>query len=89
VETVSLLVSEVVTNAILHARSDIELNLVNHGARLRIEVRDGTGGEPAVRRFRDDAASGRGLAIVERLATAWGVTHLTDGKLVWFEIAAG
>ena len=83
----TLLLSEVVTNAILHARSEIEVHVVNHGPVLRVEVRDHGAGAPVVRRQAHDATSGRGLAIVEQVATAWGVTQLPDGKMVWFEIA--
>lgn len=88
VEATTLLVSEVVTNSILHARSDIELRVAQHGQGLRVEVRDSSQHQPTVRAIDEDASSGRGLAIVEMLATAWGVTHLPDGKVVWFEVAA-
>ena len=88
VDAVTLLVSEVVTNAILHARSDIELHISGPGPALRVEVWDSSPAEPTMRRQDKDATSGRGLAIVDVLASAWGVTHRAGGKLVWFEVAA-
>ena len=88
VEVATLLVSEVVTNAVLHARSDLELHLISGGHFVRIEVADGSTTQPVVRDHSDDALSGRGLALVERLASAWGVRERPGGKVVWFEIAA-
>ncbi|HVF18720.1 MAG TPA: ATP-binding protein [Mycobacteriales bacterium] len=87
VDSVTLLVSEVVTNAILHARSDIDLHVISRGRVLRVEVRDHERGEPVLRRHAADSTSGRGLAILELVASAWGVTQLADGKMVWFEVA--
>jgi anti-sigma regulatory factor (Ser/Thr protein kinase) len=88
VDSVVLLVSEVVTNAILHARSDIEVRVGDRGAMMRVEVIDHSDGEPVLRSYAEDSSSGRGLAIVEQVASAWGVTKIAGGKLVWFEVAA-
>lgn len=88
VDSVVLLVSEVVTNAILHARSDIEIRVGDRGAMIRVEVTDQGEGDPVRRAFGEDATSGRGLAILEQVASAWGVTRTAGGKLVWFEVAA-
>ncbi len=88
VDSAVLLVSEVVTNAILHARSDIEIRVAAHGHVLRFEVTDHGDGDPVRRDYSDEATSGRGLAIVEQVASAWGVTRVAGGKLVWFEVAA-
>ena len=88
VDTVELLTSELVTNAVIHARSSPEL-LVCLGERMvRIEVRDGDASPPFRRPADRDAASGRGIAIVEELAAQWGVEQVPDdGKRVWFEVA--
>lgn len=87
VDTVELLTSELVTNAVIHARSAPEL-LVRLGDRVvRIEVCDGDANLPNRRPADMYAASGRGIAVVEELATEWGVEHIPDdGKRVWFEV---
>lgn len=86
VDASRLLVSELVTNAVLHARTDFELviRLVRGG--VRIEVSDGSSSAPVVRHYEDEAMTGRGLALVDELATTWGVDDRTSGKAVWFEI---
>jgi len=87
VDTVELLTSELVTNAVIHARCAPEL-LVRLGDKaVRIEVCDGDANAPTRRPPDVEAASGRGIAIVEELATTWGVEHIPDdGKRVWFEV---
>lgn len=87
-EIVLLLVSELVTNAVLHARSDVELVLRMRGRRLRVEVGDGSRTAPVLRAHDDEAMTGRGLSLVEQLSEAWGVHRTGDGKRVWFEIVA-
>ncbi len=86
---VTLLVSELVTNAILHARSELEVVLRRKGAALRVEVGDGSSLPPVIRNYEDEAMTGRGLSLVERLTTAWGVEERPNGKIVWFEVPAG
>jgi anti-sigma regulatory factor (Ser/Thr protein kinase) len=87
VSTVELLTSEVVTNAIVHARSGPQLAVeVNDGV-VRVAVRDLGPGLPVRRLGRLDDVSGRGVVIVEELATAWGVERERNGaKRVWFEV---
>ena len=82
----TLLTSELVTNAILHAHSAVELSLTLATDRIRIEVRDDGDGEPARRELAVEATSGRGLALVDLLATDWGVIGHGLGKSVWFEL---
>lgn len=86
-DAATLLVSEVVTNAILHAGSEIELRLTTAPHHLRVEVRDTSMLVPALRRYQADAVTGRGLELVETVAAAWGVIPEPDGKVVWFELA--
>jgi anti-sigma regulatory factor (Ser/Thr protein kinase) len=84
-----LLVSEVVTNALIHARTPIRLDVRDFGSRVRVSVRDGSGVPPARRPADLAAASGRGLEIVEALASSWGVdpsSSRAGGKIVWFEV---
>jgi anti-sigma regulatory factor (Ser/Thr protein kinase) len=83
-DDVTLLVSELVTNAMLHARSDIALVVVAERGRLRVEVQDGSPVPPSPRVAGADAMSGRGMALVETLSAEWGVRRVTGGKGVWF-----
>lgn len=86
VETVALLTSEVVTNAIVHAAAAPELVVRLAPGRVRVEVHDAVPAVPF--RLMDDpfAPSGRGMAIVEELARDWGIDHVPTGKRVWFEV---
>lgn len=88
VETLVLLVSEVVTNAVLHARSDIRLDIRPAGDVLRVEVHDGSPVEPRVHHFHLTSGTGRGLRMLEQLARRWGVEAdpTGGGKVVWFEV---
>ncbi|MEV0181730.1 ATP-binding protein [Streptomyces sp. NPDC050625] len=91
VEDVLLLVSEVVTNACLHAGGPEELVLRQDGGRLRIEVSDGCPEHPRAQEYRSPALpGGHGLMVLERLATAWGSEAKADptrGKVVWVEVS--
>lgn len=87
VDTLVLLVSEVVTNAVLHARSDIRLDIQPAGELVRVEVHDGSPVEPRVHHFHLTSGTGRGLRMLEQLARRWGVeSDPTGGKVVWFEV---
>jgi anti-sigma regulatory factor (Ser/Thr protein kinase) len=86
-----LLVSELVTNAVLHARSTARLTLDRHGDRVRVTVADDSSVRPRLRNYGTDAVTGRGLVLVDRLAEEWGVDTRPDaaqdaGKQVWFEL---
>jgi anti-sigma regulatory factor (Ser/Thr protein kinase) len=85
-ETVSLLVTELVTNAILHARTPLRLVIEAHPDRVRICVEDSSPQQPEVHHYGTDAVTGRGLALVEQLASSWGVDTTLTGKVVWCEI---
>lgn len=84
VDDVSLVATELVTNAVLHARSELEVVLAV-GGRVRLEVHDGSQRVPALRSPSGLVATGRGLRLVELLATEWGVEPTDDGKVVWCE----
>ncbi len=87
VDTVVLLVSEVVTNAVLHARSEIRLVVRDGVEVVRVEVHDGSPVPPRLHHFPPSSGTGRGLRMVDRLARAWGVDPLGHGgKVVWFEV---
>jgi anti-sigma regulatory factor (Ser/Thr protein kinase) len=87
VDTATLLVSELVTNAVLHARSQSELVLRRtDDRRLRVEISDGSTAAPTRRAYSADAGTGRGMMLVEALAVRWGSELDGDGKRVWFEL---
>ena len=85
-DVVTLLVSEMVTNAVLHARTEVHLSIEHDAAGIRVEVSDLSPAAPAVRHFTQQAATGRGMKLVEQLADRWGTEPLPDGKVVWFEV---
>jgi anti-sigma regulatory factor (Ser/Thr protein kinase) len=86
-EIVTLLVSEMVTNAVLHARTDIRVSIKRGEDAIRVEVADESSSGPMVRHFSQQAATGRGLLLVEELADRWGSDPRDPGKVVWFEMA--
>ncbi|MEE1929351.1 ATP-binding protein [Streptomyces sp. TRM 70351] len=89
-EDVLLVVSELVTNACLHAGGPQELRLAYGPRSLRVEVLDAGAGEPAPRSpHRAGRPGGHGMFIVERLCLDWGVAHAPEGsgKAVWAELA--
>ena len=87
-ETAILLTSELVSNALLHARTPVDLLLVMASSGVRVEVHDGNRRQPAAATSPAplDATTGRGLMMVEALAGRWGVDGTGDGKTVWFEL---
>ena len=86
-DTVTLLVSELVTNSIIHADSAADIAVLLKPHSVRIEVTDRAEAVPDVRRVDEEATSGRGLALVETLSSAWGVRPVPGGKTIWFEVA--
>lgn len=87
-EVAELLVSEVVTNAFLHAEGPFRLAVEPAGSTVRVAVTDGSALEPAVQPLDDETLHGRGTHLVDVLAARWGVEHVGTGKSVWFELAA-
>ncbi len=83
----ALLVTELVTNAILHARTMVQVCLERRDKLVRVEVRDGSTIRPALRDHGVDATTGRGLELVSMLAASWGVDLVASGKVVWAELA--
>lgn len=83
--------NELVTNAVEHARTDLELTVRLAGSLLTITVRDQGGGQPRVIPIGRDGR-GWGLRLVEGLAARWGYTPASnpvDGKIVWAEVPLG
>jgi DNA-binding NarL/FixJ family response regulator len=88
-EVIKLLVSELVTNAVLHARSEAEVAVQLRDDTVRVEVRDRSPQRPVLRSAADYDTSGRGMALVAAMASHWGVDEHGPGKSVWFEVARG
>ena len=84
-------VSELVTNAILHATPPIVVRLGGTPSHPRVEVQDSSAVPPSVRNMTDDArlmaTIGRGLGIVSMFSSTWGAEVHSAGKVVWFEPA--
>jgi anti-sigma regulatory factor (Ser/Thr protein kinase) len=89
IDTVQLLVSELVTNAVLHTEDSIEVTATVTATRITVEVIDRNPTKPVVRDYGHDAATGRGLRLVDALADAWGVRNEADRKAVWFRVSDG
>ncbi|MFH8977125.1 SpoIIE family protein phosphatase [Streptomyces sp. NPDC017890] len=87
-DSVELLVSEVVTNAVRYATKPVTLRLLRTDV-LRCEVGDDVPQLPRLRQARATDEGGRGLYLVNRLARRWGATRLSTGKVVWFELNRG
>ncbi|MEW6473594.1 MAG: ATP-binding protein [Actinomycetota bacterium] len=83
---VALLTSELVTNAVVHARTPIELGVVQDDDRILVAVGDRRSAPPKVPEHRPERAGGRGLWLVGQLSDTWGVTAYEKGKSVWFTI---
>lgn len=84
-DSLELLVSEVVTNAVRYASRPVTLRLLRTDV-LRCEVGDDVPQLPRLRQARATDEGGRGLYLVNRLARRWGATRLSTGKVVWFEL---
>ena len=85
-----LLVSELATNAVLHAETDFSVSIHVSAGRIYVEVRDGDPVELDVDRPEPPALAlgGHGLRIVGRLAGSWGTRTEEHGKVVWFSVDA-
>jgi len=86
-DSAELMTSEVVTNAMLHGSGPVSFGIDCGNLRLRIEVGDDNPLRPMVPREDNTAEGGRGMLIVDALATDWGVQDTPTGKIVWFEVA--
>jgi anti-sigma regulatory factor (Ser/Thr protein kinase) len=86
VELVVLLADEVVTNAVVHGAGPIDLAVDANEERVKVMVGDRSEVPPLPRRAALYAEDGRGLSIVEAIASRWGVSATEVGKSVWFEI---
>jgi len=90
VDDALLLVTELVTNAVVHAGTSLELRVAVRQEGLRIEVSDEQpGGLPQVAaEVEESREGGRGLFLLQSLATEWGTTHRRNGKSLWFSLGS-
>ena len=83
-----VVMTELVTNALVHAGTDVEIRLQLTPRSLNLAVRDGVRGElPHILDDHPVAEAGRGLRVVNRLSRAWGYEEVDDGKEVWASLA--
>src|SRR5581483_3459608 len=85
-ELAVLLVSELASNAVLHAGTEFEVVVDRDGNRLRIEVSDANPTMPMLKSYVTESVTGRGLHMVAASADRWGFEARGTGKVVWFEI---
>ena len=95
-DTAVLLASELCENAVLHAGTEFELAVTVTDAEVTVAVTDRGNGPLEMHlaqprpRYGRAASHGRGLAMVQRLASAWGTRHESDGRhVIWFSLARG
>lgn len=86
VDAAILLTSELVANAVLHAGTPSMVSLHHFSDRIRIGVVDANPTLPAYKEYGTSAVTGRGLTLLDKVATTWGTTALPGGKVVWFEL---
>lgn len=84
-----LVVSELATNAVVHADSPFSVSVRYGGSVIRISVRDWSPTMPVVRDGGPGAPSGRGLRLVDMVARDWGVETAPDGKTIWADLPMG
>jgi anti-sigma regulatory factor (Ser/Thr protein kinase) len=92
-EIVHLLASELVANAIQHGTGEVQLVVRDEQGRLQVGVRDEAPGAPGPVTRGPDDVGGRGLMLIEALASEWGIeprgTEGRAGKMVWFSLRKG
>jgi len=86
VDEATAVADELVTNGILHGRTELQLTVTEMGRRLRVEVLDGNTRIPVQSHVGVDATSGRGLDIVAAISRSWGCDERNGGKVVWCEL---
>ena len=88
VDDVVLCASELVANALLHGKPPVELEIILAEDHVRVAVRDG-GAATVERRalVSADTLSGRGLALVDAVASRWGAEDVSGGNVVWCEVS--
>jgi anti-sigma regulatory factor (Ser/Thr protein kinase) len=85
----ALLTSELVTNSVLHARTEVTVTLAVAEGVAEVGVADRSETLPLPRSVQAADEGGRGLSLVELVAQEWGVVPLAGGKQVWFQLDVG
>lgn len=85
-DSACLLVSEVVTNALIHTAGEVTLTVRTEPGWLRVEIGDKSPRVPLKKTVRATATGGRGMELVDVLSKDWGVDPYHNGKIVWFEL---
>ena len=86
-ETARLLTSELVTNAVLHARTEMTVTVEDTEHGVRVSVTDSSPVPPSLRHHSTTATTGRGIRMLDQLAREWSVDEDDGGKTVWFTLA--
>ena len=84
-----LLTSELVTNALIHARTEVQIAVAVADGSAEIGITDGAPGVPRQRTASYPSEGGRGLRLVDAVAQDWGVANVGSGKQVWFRLDVG
>lgn len=82
----TLLTAEIVTNAVLHARTALTLEAAESPRGVRVSVTDGASSPPVLKEYGTTSPTGRGLHILQAMADRWGFDPSDSGKTVWFEL---
>jgi serine/threonine-protein kinase RsbW len=85
-EITELLADELVANVVRHVGRPMTVRAIRTGDRVRVEVEDPSPEPPVLRHPDADTFRGRGILLLDALATEWGTDLREDGKTVWFEI---
>jgi anti-sigma regulatory factor (Ser/Thr protein kinase) len=85
-EDAKLVVSELASNAVVHACSPFSVEICPSGSAVRLSVSDRSHARPLLRDHDRLAVSGRGLRLIDALAANWGVEITEEGKTVWAEL---
>ena len=85
-ENAELLVTELVSNVVLHAETDLDVRLDRYDSRVRVEVHDRNPTLPQRKFYSPTSATGRGMVFIAELSKAWGAEPTAEGKVVWLEL---
>lgn len=88
IEAAVLITSEVVTNAVVHAGTEVDVVVVADGGQARVEVHDGRPDPPVPQPLEPEIPTGFGMHVIDAVAECWGVREHDGGKCVWFEVRA-
>ena len=85
-DAVTLTVTELVTNAVVHAHSAATVTLLDHRGGVQVRVQDEDPMAPELQSPTPDESGGRGMVLIDALSDQWGVEPAPPGKIVWLDI---